>query len=74
MAMERRSSDYYDANNTWRALAKLVNGGAIMLAINMGSIELIDGIFGRNINSVRDFSDIRIVISIAQPFNYLVSL
>lgn len=36
LGMERRSSDYYDANNTWRELAKLVNGGAIMLAINMG--------------------------------------
>jgi hypothetical protein len=36
-----------------------------MLAINMDSIELIDGIFGRNINSARDFSDVRTIISIA---------
>jgi hypothetical protein len=28
-------------------------------------IELIDGIFGHNINIVRDFSDVRIIISIA---------
>jgi hypothetical protein len=60
---------FYDAYNTWRGL---VNGDAIMPAINIYSIELIDGIFGRNINGVQGFSGWGgIIISITHPLTIL---